>query len=212
MKRRTRYVLVLVLAVFLVNLPLAHSGLTDRKVERSGVDVHATVVEHRTVGGQHLVGFTFPESVDPDQRTWQADVDEATYDRAVATGELEVRVVHDDPSAYRADGQVDSNALLVMTLVADAVLLLAVLLLWRLGGRRRPQLRAIAVEDVERCAPGSALDRIEGETFLIRGEVSSLEPGQVVLQLTDRSVLVYLDGHHNAVGYQQPAQVRARLV
>ena len=212
MKRRTRYVLVFVLAVFLVNLPLVHSGWTDRKIERSGVDVHATVVDHRTVGGQHLVSFTFPAAIDPDQRTWQADVDETTYDRAVATGELDVRVVRDNPSAYRADGQVESNALLVMTLVADAVLLLAALLLWRLGGRRRPQLRAIAVEDVERCAPGSALDRIEGETFLIRGEVIGLEPDQVVLQLTDRSVLVYLDGHHNAVGYQQPAQVRARLV
>ena len=65
--------------------------------------------------------------------------------------------------------------------------------------------------DVERCAPGSALDRIEGETYLIRGEVSAIEPGQVVLRAGDRSVLVYLDGHHNAVGYQQPAEVRARL-
>ncbi|GAA4704778.1 hypothetical protein [Nocardioides conyzicola] len=212
MKRRTRYVLVLVVAAFLVNLPLLHSSWTDRKVDRSGVDVYATVVDHRTVGGQHLVSFTFPRSIDPDQRTWQADVDATTYDRAVDSGELDVRVVRDTPSAYRADGQVASNALLVMTLVADVVLVLAALLLWRLGGRRRPQLRAIAVEDVERCAPGSALDRIEGETFLIRGEVLSLEPGQVVLQLSDRSVLVYLDGHHNAVGHQQPAQVRARLV
>jgi hypothetical protein len=66
--------------------------------------------------------------------------------------------------------------------------------------------------DVERCPPGTALDRIEGETFLIRGEVSAVEPGQVVLELGDRSVLVYLDGHLNVVGHQQPAQVRARLV
>lgn len=212
MKRRTRYVLVLVLAVVLVNLPLLHSTWTDQRVERSGIDVQATVVDHRTVGGQHLLSFTFPESVDPDQRSWQADVDTTTYDRAVASGELGVRVLSDEPAAYRADGQVTSNSLLVMTLLADVVLILAVLLLWRLGGRRRPQLRAIAVADVERCAPGSALDRIEGETFLIRGEVSAIEPGQVVLELGDRSVLVYLDGHLNAVGHQQPAQVRARLV
>jgi hypothetical protein len=211
-KRRTRYVLVLVLAAALVNLPLLHSTWTDQRVERNGVDVHATVLEHKTVGGQHLLSFRFPESVDPDQRSWQADVDATTYDRAVATGEIGVRVLQDDPAAYQADGQVTSNALLVMTLLADVLLLVTALLLWRLGGRRRPQLRAIAVEDVERCAPGSALDRIEGETFLIRGEVTSLEPGQVVLQLADRSVLVYLDGHHNVVGYQQPAQVRARLV
>jgi hypothetical protein len=212
MKRRTRYVLVLVLAAVLVNLPLLHSGWTDRKIERDGVDVTATVSEHRTVGGQHLVSFRLPESVDPDQRTWQADVDSATYDAAVSTRELQVRVLPDDPAAYRAEGQVESNAVLVMTLVADGVLLLVVLLVWRLGGRRRPQLRAIAVEDVERCPPGSALDRIEGETYLIRGEVSGIEPGQVVLDLGDRSVLVYLDGHRNAIGFQQPAQVRARLV
>lgn len=212
MKRRTRYVLVLVLAAMLVNLPLLHSTWTDQRVERSGIDVSATVVDHRTVGGQHLLSFTFPESVDPDQQTWQADVDGATYDDAVASGHLEVRVLADDPAAYRADGQVASNSLLVITLLADVVLVLAVLMLWRLGGRRRPQLRAIAVEDVERCAPGTALDRLEGETFLIRGEVSAIEPGQVVLELGDRSVLVYLDGHLNVVGHQQPAQVRARLV
>jgi hypothetical protein len=211
-KRRTRYVLVLVLAALLVNLPLLHSTWTDRKVEKSGVEVHATVVEHRTVGGQHLVSFTFPRSIDQEQRTWQADVDATTYDRAVSTGRLGVRVVEDDPAAYRAEGQVESNALLVMTLLADVVLVLVALLLWRFGGRRRPQLRAIAVADVERCAPGSALDRIEGETFLIRGEVSEIETGQIVLDLGDRSVLVYLDGHHNAVGHQQPAEVRARLV
>jgi hypothetical protein len=212
-KRRTRYVLVLVLAAMLVNLPLVHSTWTDRRVDRSGVDVHATVVDHRTVGGQHLVTFRFPVTIDPDKRTWQADVDAATYDRAVSTGELEVTVLADDPSAYRADGQVESNTLLVVTLLADALLLAVGLLLWRYGGaRRRPQLRAIAVEDVERCPPGSALDRIEGETYLVRGEVSGIEPGQVVIELGDRSVLVYLDGHANAVGYQQPAQVRARLV
>ena len=212
MKRRTRYVLVLVLAAVLVNLPLLHSSWTDRKIEQDGVDVTATVSEHRTVGGQHLVSFKLPESVDPDQRTWQADLDSASYDAAVSTRELQVRVLPDDPAAYHAEGQVESNGVLVMTLVADAVLLLVVLLVWRLGGRRRPQLRAIAVEDVERCLPGSALDRIEGETYLIRGEVSGIEPGQVVLDLGDRSVLVYLDGHHNAIGFQQPAQVRARLV
>lgn len=212
MKRRTRYVLVLVLAAALVNLPLLHSTWTNQRVERSGIEVQATVVDHRTAGGQHLVSFTFPESVDPDQRTWQADVDTSTYDEAVDTGELGVRVLEDDPAAYRADGQVEGNALLVMTLVADVVLILAALLLWRLPGRRRPQLRAIAMEDVERCAPGTALDRLEGETFLIRGEISTIEPGQIVLELGDRSVLVYLDGHLNGVGHQQSAQVRARLV
>ena len=70
--------------------------------------------------------------------------------------------------------------------------------------------------DVERCAPAGPLDSLteqaEGGTFLIRGEVTEIEDGQVVLQVGDRSALVYLDGHLNPVGYQQPAQVRARLL
>jgi hypothetical protein len=211
-KRRTRYVLVLVLAAVLVNLPLLHATWTDQRVDRSGVDVTATVTDHRTVGGQHLLTFTFPDDIDPDGRSWTADVDDATYDRAVDAGEIEVRVVEDDPAAYRADGQVGSTAVLVVTLIADAVLLLVVLLLWRYGGRRRPQLQAIAVEDVERCPPGVALDRIEGETFLVRGEVAEVADDRVVIELGDRSVLVLLDGHRNPVGHQQAAQVRARLV
>ncbi|MBB3045550.1 hypothetical protein [Nocardioides soli] len=212
MKRRTRYVLVLVLAAVLVNLPLLHATWTDLRVDRSGVEVEATVVDHRTAGGQHLLTFRFPEDIDPDQRTWSADVDAATFDRAVGTGEITVRVVESDPAAYRVDGQVDSSALLVITLIADVLLVVVALLLWRYGGRRRPQLRAIAVGDVERCPPGVALDRIEGETYLVRGEVAELGDDRVVIELADRSVLVLLDGHRNPVGHQQAAQVHARLI
>lgn len=212
MKRRTRYVLALVLAAVLVNLPLLHATWTDLRVDRSGVEVEATVVDHRTAGGQHLLTFRFPEDIDPDQRTWSADVDAATFDRAVGTGEITVRVVESDPAAYRVDGQVGSSALLVITLIADVLLVAVALLLWRYGGRRRPQLRAIAIGDVERCPPGVALDRIEGETYLVRGEVAEIGDDRVVIELGDRSVLVLLDGHRNPVGHQQAAQVHARLI
>lgn len=104
------------------------------------------------------------------------------------------------------------GGILAVTLVVDAVLVVIALMVWRVGGRMRPQLRAIAVEDVERCKPEQLLERVEGETYLIRGEVTTIEPGQVVIDVGGRTVLVYLDGHHNPVGYQQPAQVRARLV
>lgn len=211
-KRRTRYALVVLLAAVLVNLPLLHGTWTDVRVDRSGVDVTATVTDHRTVGGQHLVTFRFPDDVDTEDRTWTADVEASTYERAVDSGEIGVRVVEDDPSAYRVDGQVDSAAVVVVTVIADVVLLVVVLLLWRYGGRRRPQLRAVAVGDVERCPPGVALDRIEGETFLVRGEVAELTDDSVVIELGDRSVLVLLDGHRNPVGYEQAAQVQARLI
>lgn len=105
-----------------------------------------------------------------------------------------------------------SDDVVIVTLVADAVLVVIAVLMWRFGGRLRPRLRAIALADVERCAPGGALEQVDEETYLIRGEVTTIEDGQVVLEVGDRSVLVYLDGHRNPVGYQQSAQVRARLL
>lgn len=212
MKRRTRYVLVLVLAAVLINLPLVHSTWTDAKVQRNGVDVQATVVAHESAGGQHLLTFRFPQQIDPAQRTWRVEVDASTYDRAANSGQLDVRVVPDDPSAYSVPGETGDTAMVVVTIVADVILLLVALLLLRFGLGRRPRLQAVAVEDVQRCAPGVALERVGGETYLVRGEVAEVEPDRVVLDLGERSIVVLLDGHHNPVGHQQPAQVHARLV
>lgn len=203
------------LLVLLVNLPLLHSTWVDRRVQGSGIDVTATVVDDRVVAGQeYWVSFTFPEDVDPDQKAWDAQVDEEAYDDAVASGQIRVRVLDGDPSAYRAEGAVQSRVPLVITLVADLILLVVLLLLFRYGGRGRVRapLQALALGDVERCAPGSLLERIGGEDYLVRGEVQDLADGEVLLDLGNRTVRVLLDGHANPVGYQQPAQVRARLL
>jgi hypothetical protein len=210
--RRTKYLVLVVLLVAVVNLPLVRSTWTQWRVDRSGVDVTASLVGHERLGSEYWVSFTFPRDIDPDQRAWRAEVTEPTYDVAVASGEIGVRVLADDPAAYEADGAVHSNGPLVATLVADAALLLMVLLFWRFRGLRRPSLRAVAMEDVERCPPGVLLERVDGELYLIRGEVAEIGEGQIVLELGDRSVVVLLDGHLNPVGHQQPAQVRARLV
>ena len=153
------------LLVLLVNLPLLHSTWVDRRVQGSGTDVTATVVDDRVVAGQeYWVSFTFPEDVDPDQKAWDAQVDEEAYDDAVASGQIRVRVLDGDPSAYRAEGAVQSRVPLVVTLVADLILLVVLLLLFRYGGRGRVRapLQALALGDVERCAPGSLLERIGG--------------------------------------------------
>ena len=207
-------VAAVVLLAVLVNLPLLHSTYVDRRIQASGTDVAATVVDDRVVDGdEYWVSFTFPEDVDPDQRTWQAQVDEETYDDAVAADEIRVRVVEGNPSQYRADGTVQSRtSLVVITLVADLLLLVGAVLLFRYRGRSRAPLQAVALGDVERCAPQSLLERIGGEDYLVRGEVRDVEDGVVVLDLGDRLVRVLLDGHRNPVGHQQPAQVRARLV
>jgi len=206
---RTRSALLLLLLAAVVNLPLAHSTWTDARVERSGVDVDATVVDH---DGGGWLSFRLPEDVDPEQRTWTAEVEDAAYAEAVDSGRIEVRVLEDDPSAYRATGAVESRVPLVATVLADVVLLVLALLLWRFRGRFRSGLRAVALGDVERCAPEVLLERLQAEDYLVRGEVLDVGPDRVVLDLGNRTIEVLLDGHRNPVGHQQAAQVRARMI
>ena len=101
---------------------------------------------------------------------------------------------------------------LVVTAVADAVLVLLVLLMWRFGGRLRSNLRAIALADVERCKPEILLERLQAEDYLVRGEVLDAGPDRVVIDLGNRTIEVLLDGHRNPVGHQQAAEVRARMI
>ena len=130
----------------------------------------------------------------------------------MADDTVPVRVLADRPAAYTVAGEVRSRVGLYITLFADLVLLLLVLLFRRFGVGTRPSLRAVAVGDVERCEPGSALDRLESGEYLIRGEVVEVGDDELVLDLGDRRVHVALDGHANPIDPQQPAQLRARLV
>jgi hypothetical protein len=209
-------VLLVALLVVLVNLPVASGSWTRWRVERAGTDVTATVTDHAvlTPGDDpaYVVAFVFPEQVDPDRTTWTAEVDRATYDEAVAKERLGVRVLPGRPAAFRADGQVTHRFGLVLTGLADLVLLGLVLLARRFRGRLRPQLRAVAVGDVESCPPGVTLERVEGDLYLIRGEVSAVEDDEILLDLGERFVRVLLDGHHNPVGHREPAQVQGRLI
>ena len=44
-----------------------------------------------------------------------------------------------------------------------------------------------------------ALEKMEGDLYLIRGEVTAVEEDEIVLDLGERSVRVLLDGHLNPV-------------
>jgi len=215
--RRKRGAILVVVLVLFINLPILHSTWTAWRVERSGTDHTVELTDHDVLtpegDRQYWLGFRFPEDVDPDQSLWTARVDKAAYDEAVAEGTVRVRVLDDNPAAYRVEGQVRSNVGLVTTLIADAILLLILLLLWRFGRSSRPlPLRIAAIGDVERCPPDAAVEQVEGTLYLVRGEVVRIEGDEVVLDAGDRDVVVILDGHQNPVGYQQPAQVRGRLV
>jgi hypothetical protein len=213
---RPKAVLLVVLVAVLINLPAASGAWTRWQVDRSGRDVTARVTDHvvRPPADQpdYFVAFVFDEEIDPRRQTWTAEVDRATYDAAVAREEIGVRVLPGQPAAHRVEGQVTHRAGLFLTGAADLALLVVLLLAWRFRGRLRPQLKAVAVGDVEGCPPGVALERLEGDLYLIRGEVSSVEDDEIVLDLGERSVRVLLDGHLNPVADGQPAQVHGRLI
>jgi hypothetical protein len=210
--RRITQVLLVVLFALIINLPLAHSTYTDWRIDHHGEQVSATVTDHRANGSEHLLQFTLPGDIDPDATSWTVEVDEATYDAAVRTGRLDVRVLRDNPAAWHAAGEQGGHVALGITIFADLALLACILLLVRYGGRLRPELRLVAVEDVVRCPPGAVLDRVDGVVYVVCGEVAEIGDDEIVLEVGERRVRVYLDGHANPVGHQQPAKVIGHMV
>ena len=203
--------------VFLINLPIVHSTITNWRVSSSGVDVTAEVTDARVTNPdddpRYWLGIRFPEDIDPDQTIWPVEVDPAAYDAALEARQIEARVLKSNPAAFRVDGEVRGWLGLITTLIADAILLLILLVVRRFGRRPGPPpLRLAAIGDVERCPPGGLVEQIEGSLYLVRGEVVAIEEGEVVLAAGEQEVVVVLDGHANPVGYQQPAQVRGRVV
>lgn len=218
MSRRTNRILLVVVLIGFINLPVLHSTWTRWQVERNGTDTTAELVPDRTrvLGGDddpaYWVTFRFDESIDPDRLAWPAQVDRETFEEARAQGSVDVRVLEDRPAAHIVEGAVRNPLGYIITIVADVVLLAILLLVRRARPRRPVPIRVAAIGDVERCPPGQALEQIEGDLYLVRGEVTGLDGDEIVVDAGERDVLVILDGHHNPVGYQQPAQVRGRLV
>jgi hypothetical protein len=217
MSRRTNRILLVVVLVAFINLPVLHSTWTRWQVERDGTQTVARVLDSRVLGDEdeptYWLSFRFPEDIDPDQVLWTAQVDQQTFEEASAERSLEVRVLEDRPSAYIVEGQVRNRLGLVITVVADVILLLILLMVWRNRGRARAvPIRIAAIGDVQRCPPGGMVEQIEGDLYRVRGEVTGIDGDEIVLDAGERDVLVVLDGHHNPVGYQQPGEVRGRLV
>jgi hypothetical protein len=116
--------LVLLLAVFMVNLPAVHQAWTDHRIASDGQDVEAVVIDARTINGRHLVDYRLPEDVDPAGNKFSASVDGPTYELARETDRLAVRAIPGHPGANRPDGEVSSPILVVAAVGADLILLL----------------------------------------------------------------------------------------
>jgi hypothetical protein len=139
--RRRKNVLFVVVLVIAINLPLVLSTWTHYRVESAGTDVRVPVTATRMLGTEAdphwWVSWRFPADVDPDRGTWAAEVDRDTWTAARDSGAITVRVLEGHPSRHTASGEVRRYAGLWTTLVADALLLLVLGLVWRSRRSRR---------------------------------------------------------------------------
>ena len=212
MTRRTKNILLVILVAAMINLPLIHSTWQNYQIDSTGTDVVAQVTDDRVIEDKYFIEFTIPAEGDREKATGVAQVDEDAHARAVSTGEIVVRLMPDNPLLYNVEGEVTSRVGLVITLLADLFLAMMVLLLVKFAPRLRPVLVLLATEDLTRCPPGPVLDRIDGDKYVVCGEVSAIEDGEVMLDLGDRRVKVLLDGHVNPAGYEQPVRATGRMI
>lgn len=210
--RWSRIILVTFVLV-VINVPYALHEWQLHRVATSGEQVTATVVGVQPAGSVSDVAFRLPPSVDEEQKVHTVRVHNDVAQEAAQTKELEVRVLAGHPDVVHVDGQVRSWGGLILTLVADALVVAMLLLSWRLGGRlRRPMLVGVAVEDVQDGEEGSLLDKQDDGTYIINGEVSRAGPTSLVLSLRDREVEIHLRDHDNPIQVGRRARVRAQLV
>lgn len=126
--RRGRW-LAFVLVALVVNLPVVQGWRADRQLERDGVTVRAEVVDSVLLDSdaeaRPVVAFELPATSGDDRAAgtrWAVEVDQATYDRALREGMLDVRVLPGRPGVFEVPGAVRSHVGVVLTLVVDAVL------------------------------------------------------------------------------------------
>jgi hypothetical protein len=211
--RRTRRILIVVVALLVINVPYVVYRYQFHRVSTDGIQVTATVVSSAEAGNDVLLELRFPTSVDPDQKSRRARVDATAGQQAVQSGEVDVRVLEGHPDVFTLEGQHRGHGAAILTFGSDAVILLLILLSWRLGGRiRRPALVAVALGDVESGEEGSLLDKQDDGTYVINGEVTGSGPDSVVITLRDRDVTVHLRGHANPVDVGGRARVLGHLV
>jgi hypothetical protein len=206
--------LLVAFALVVINLPFGLHELQQHRAATDGVQVTATVTTISDAGGgDAVVTFRLPENVDPAQVERSVKVDAATAHAVAQSQTIDVRVLEGHPAVFHVDGQVRSWASTIITMVADLLIILIVLLSVRFGGRlRRPDLVAVALGDVESGDEGSLLDKQVDGTYLINGEIKESDPSTLVLTLRDREVTVHLQGHRNPIAVGDRAQVLAHLV
>jgi hypothetical protein len=208
--RRLLFVAAIVVALA---LPLVASLVTRARIDSSGTDVEATVVDTSRRGDGYLVAFRFPKDVDPDQDAYSASVSRASYERAVDSGTITVRVLDGRPEAHRAEGEIRSVTQYVV-MGAGILLVMMVGWWWASRGRQRPTVRIRADAPLEAAGPDDVgtLGRTTGDIYEAVGTIVSADDHEVVLDVGERHVVIHLAGHPNPVPVGSPARARGPVV
>ncbi len=148
----------MLVALFLVNLPFAHQTLTERRIERSGQEVEATLVASRVIDDSYLVEYRLPRDVDPQRRRFSSQVDAGTFAAARESDVLAVLVVPGKPSDNRPVGEVPNHLFALVAVVADVILLLVGFAWWwRRGWGSRLEVVAVQGDEVSLLAGSRTL-------------------------------------------------------
>ncbi|WP_248579711.1 hypothetical protein [Nocardioides sp. InS609-2] len=141
-RRTRRNWWTLLVVVVLLNTPLLMSLATKARISSSGTVVTAEVLGGRLFGTEadpeYWLTYRFDGSVDKDREQFSEEVTRATYRAANVSRELAVRVVPSDPTSHAVEGATPRRLGLWITLGADAIVLLVVLVVW-LRRRSRPE-------------------------------------------------------------------------
>ena len=102
--------LYLVLVALLINLPFAHSAWTRHRIAQDGITTTVEVVDAEGVPDDDpeiwFISYQFPEEIEEDQKTYDAEVDEETWNFASTSKQVRVRYLEDNPSAHVVQGEV----------------------------------------------------------------------------------------------------------
>lgn len=164
-------VLGLVVAGMLVNLPAVNDAWLGYQLRQDGVTVSADVVDTRTVSGRHFVDYRLPVSAGGSPHRYSARVEDPSYEVAVTSDRLPVRVLPGDPGSNRPVGRAGGAIFYAVALFADAFLLGLVLLLR--SRSRRWRMEVVDAHD------GLVRFTFDGQELVASDEgAGRLRPGQ----------------------------------
>jgi hypothetical protein len=211
------WVLALVAVTLLINVPIANTAWVRYRLASEGLETTATV--HKAEGvpkddpGAWFVRYSLPENIDPEGRQFSTEVDKQTFEEAKASEEVTVTYLDGKPRAHVVEGQVTRRFGLFLVGLADVVLLLMFLLYFFFGRKQDAPLALLATADVRRCAPSWTLRPVGKDEYVATGEIVDIAGDVIVLETEGgRRVRLVLGDHTNDLGYQQPAEIRGRVL